>query len=280
MSKYLFFFKDSKPFVKLLMLICIFMVCTSFVSYLIYFIPISQLMGQIISQLIMFGASALVWGLMFEGSTYSFIELRRKGFVFYLLSSILLVLFVIPFIDGIGIFNDSWNFKGDEVFRSIENQAKLSMSRLLSDKSFIGLVLNIFTLALLPAITEELFFRAAMQKTFVNLVKNQFLGIFLTSIIFSLAHFQLFSFLPRVFLGLFLGYLYSYSKNLIIPIIFHFINNSIVVVAYFLFINKVIDIDFNQVGAIYNPILFTISIIVIGIFFYIGYKKQRKNVSL
>ncbi|MBP1630509.1 MAG: amino terminal protease self-immunity [Bacteroidetes bacterium] len=280
MSKYLFFFKDSKPFVKLLMLICIFMVCTSFVSYLIFFIPMSQLMGQIISQFIMFGASALIWGLVFEGSAYSFIELKRKGFVFYLLSSISLVLFVIPFIDGIGVFNDSWHFNGDEVFRSMENQAKLSMARLLSDKSFTGLLLNIFTLALLPAITEELFFRAAMQKTFVNLVKNQFLGIFLTSIIFSLAHFQLFSFLPRVFLGLFLGYLYTYSKNLIIPIIFHFINNSIVVVAYFLFINKVIDIDFNQVGAIYNPILFTISIIVIGIFFYIGYKKQRKNVSL
>lgn len=280
MSKYLFFFKDSKPFVKLLMLICIFMVCASFVSYLIYFIPMSQLMVQIISQLIMFGASALIWGLVFEGSAYSFIELKRKGFVFYFLPSILLVLFVIPFIDGIGVFNDSWHFNGDELFRSMENQAKLSMGRLLSDKSFTGLVLNIFTLALLPAITEELFFRAAMQKTFVNLVKNQFLGIFLTSIIFSLAHFQLFSFLPRVFLGLFLGYLYSYSKNLIIPIIFHFINNSIVVVAYFLFINKVIDVDFNHVGAIYNPILFTISIIVIGIFFYIGYKKQRKNVSL
>ena len=139
-----------------------------------------------------------------------------------------------------------------------------------------GLIINIVVIAFLPAVLEELFFRAAMQKTMISLVKYRFLGILLTSIIFSLLHFQLFSCIPRVFLGLFLGYLYIISQNIIVPIIFHFINNLTVVVGSYLFYSNLIEFDINKLGIVYNPLLFIISILLIGLIFIYEKKKAKK----
>ncbi|HHT03985.1 MAG TPA: CPBP family intramembrane metalloprotease [Bacteroidales bacterium] len=150
------------------------------------------------------------------------------------------------------------------------------MKGFLSDTSSLGLIINIIVIALLPAILEEVFFRGAMQRTMINLVKYRFLGILLTSILFSLIHFQPFSSIPRVFLGLFLGYLYVFSKNIIYPIIFHFLNNLTVVIGSYLFYTNDIDIDINKVGEVYNPILFMVSIFIISSIFIFEKRKETK----
>ncbi|MBP6429483.1 MAG: hypothetical protein KA273_03705 [Bacteroidales bacterium] len=65
MKRYSFFFKDAQPFVKLLMLICIFMVLTSFSAFMMMFFKMDSMLAQALSQIIMFGGSALLWGMMF-----------------------------------------------------------------------------------------------------------------------------------------------------------------------------------------------------------------------
>jgi hypothetical protein len=51
--------------------------------------------------------------------------------------------------------------------------------------------------------------------------------------VFSLAHFQIYSFLPRLFLGMILGYAYFYGKSLWYPMIGHLLNNSLGVIFYY-----------------------------------------------
>jgi hypothetical protein len=60
--------------------------------------------------------------------------------------------------------------------------------------------------------------------------RSRHLAVWVTSLIFSLVHFQFYGFLPRLFLGALLGYLFLYTGNLWIPILFHFINNATVLV--------------------------------------------------
>ncbi len=276
MKRYSFFFKDTKPFVKLMMLICIFMVFTSISGFIMLFANLQPLLAQAISQIIMFGGSAIVWGIMFESSSYKFMETKKNNTLYYIALSILLVFIATPFIDGIGIWNDGWDIKSGEAFRQMEESASEIMKGFLSNTTPLGLTINIIVIALLPAIMEEVFFRGAMQKTMIKFVKYRFLGILLTSIIFSLLHFQLFSCIPRVFLGLFLGYLYVISQNIIVPIIFHFINNLTVVVGSYLFYSNLIEFDINKLGSVYNPLLFIISILLIGSIFIYEKKKAKK----
>jgi len=276
MNRFSFFFKDTKPFVKLMMLLCIFMVITSLTGFMMLFFKMEPLLAQALSQILMFGGSAFLWGLMFEGSAYSFMDIKRSNTIYYLVLSLVLVFIATPFIDGLGIWNDGWELKSGQVFRDMEENASLIMKGFLSNTTPIGLIINIVVIALLPAILEEVFFRGAMQKTMINLVKYRFLGILITAILFSLIHFQPFSSIPRVFLGLFLGYLYVFSKNIIYPILFHFINNLTVVIGSYLFYSNIIEFDINKVGVVFNPILFILSIIMISAVFIFEKRKETR----
>ena len=90
-------------------------------------------------------------------------------------------------------------------------------------------IIALAILALLPAIAEESLFRGCLQKVFIRLTGNSFMGILITSILFSLMHGSYYGFLVRLFLGGLLGYIYYYSKNIWLNISMHFLNNAFVV---------------------------------------------------
>lgn len=107
------------------------------------------------------------------------------------------------------------------------------------------LFLSLFIMAFLPALFEEVFFRAALQNLLVNWWKKPMLAIAVSSLLFSLVHGSIFLFLSRAILGFALGLLYYKSKNIWVNIIAHFINNGIIIVAMFIFSlqNKKIDVN-------------------------------------
>lgn len=261
MKKYSFYFKESKPFVKLMMLICIFMVFTSIASFILSISSMPALAAQALSQIIMFGLATLLWSLMFEGTTYKNISFETQNISYYFIIALALLFVSMPMIDGINIWNNSWHFQGEESFRLMEENAQRVMEKFMQDTSTSNLILNIIVLALIPAILEEYFFRVALQTTMINLFRNRHIGILITSILFSLIHFQLFSFLPRVILGMFLGYLYVFSKNVLVPMTYHFLNNLIVVLGYYLLNTKITETNITETGYIYTPVLFALSII-------------------
>jgi membrane protease YdiL (CAAX protease family) len=132
-----------------------------------------------------------------------------------------------------GFIFPEWMSGVEEVMRSMEDAALETTILLLSGKTISSLVLNLVVVAGLAAISEELFFRGAMQQFIQEKLKNKHLSIWLTALIFSIVHFQFYGFLPRLFLGAILGYLFSYTRNLWIPILLHFLNNATVIVFNF-----------------------------------------------
>jgi len=118
----------------------------------------------------------------------------------------------------------------EQTIRSMEDAAQETTDLLLSVDTIGGLLLNLLIVAGLAALSEELFFRGALQQFLQEKFRNGHAAVWLSALIFSMVHFQFYGFMPRLFLGALLGYLFLYTGNLWIPIIFHFINNATVLV--------------------------------------------------
>lgn len=114
-----------------------------------------------------------------------------------------------------------------------EQQMEILTKQLLLMKNPKDLVINLFMIAVLPAISEELFFRGSVQRLFTKWIKNYHAGIWITAIIFSAIHIQFYGFFPRMLLGALFGYLLIWSGSIWYPITAHFVNNgTTVIVAY------------------------------------------------
>ena len=121
--------------------------------------------------------------------------------------------------------SDEWLAKAKELEQTYKN-AMLNMAYMKTASDFI---LAILVMALAPAVFEEILFRGAFQKIFVQWTKNAWVGIIITSILFSAIHFSYFGFLPRIALGMILGLIFYYTNNLWLSILQHFLNNAFIV---------------------------------------------------
>jgi membrane protease YdiL (CAAX protease family) len=111
-------------------------------------------------------------------------------------------------------------------FKSLEDEYNKEMMVIANMKSLQDYLLSLTIIALLPAIFEEMLFRGVLQPIMVNLSKNVFTGILITSIVFSAIHISYYGFLPRLALGLIIGYIFYFSKNLWLASITHFLYNA------------------------------------------------------
>ena len=88
-------------------------------------------------------------------------------------------------------------------------------------------IIVIISVALVPAVFEELAFRGALQPLLIRATGKPWLGIAIASVIFSAIHFQFYGFLPRVFLGALFGW-FAYRSGSIVPgMLAHFVNNAL-----------------------------------------------------
>ena len=201
----------------------------------------------------MFIVPALVLALFFGGSIGRYLYLNKKPAFILSLLAILIVFSASPLINVLGVWNagmslPSWMSGIEEWMRqSEESAAKLTELFVYTD-NISGLLFNLFMIALIPAIGEEFLFRGVIQRVIGDLSKNNHVAIWVTAILFSALHMQFYGFLPRALLGAMFGYLLIWSGNLWLPVIAHFINNGVAVVAYYLYKKGSINIDPDAIG--------------------------------
>ena len=113
-----------------------------------------------------------------------------------------------------------------------EINIKQTVDNFLAVKTIGGFLFNLFLMAILPAFSEELFFRGAVQ----NILSEKFskhTAIWIAAVIFSLIHVEMSGFFPRMLIGAMFGYLLVWTKTLWLPVLAHFVNNAIGVTAGF-----------------------------------------------
>lgn len=191
--------------------------------------------ATVVQDVVAFIIPALVTALMVTPLPATFLGVDRRFSMPQLLIAIAVMISSIPAMNIIIEWNahlplPEWAGGIEQYMRQAEDRAAESVRLMLSGNGTASLILSVMIVGVLAALSEELFFRGALQ----NLISSGPLGIhtsiWLTAIIFSLFHMQFYGFVPRVLLGAYFGYLLWWSRSLWLPIIIHALNNSVYVV--------------------------------------------------
>ena len=185
----------------------------------------------------------------------------------YIIIGVALMFISLPVTNQLTRWNEAMSFGGafekfEEYLKSMEEMAASLTEKMLNVDTIGGLLLNLLVIALIPAVGEELTFRGVLQQGLMRRMKNPHLAIIISAAIFSFIHFQFYGFLPRMFLGILLGYMFYITGSLWTSIAMHFVNNGTAVVLYYLNNKGIIDIDPETFGSTQYPWLTTISLIV------------------
>lgn len=187
---------------------------------------------------------------------------------------------ILPFNGWVAEWNENIVFP--ESMAALETKLKSlhemyeSTSEMLMNGSnlFVGIII----FGLLAAISEEFLFRGVIQKAFVKFFKNVHVGIIVTALIFSAFHSDFYGFFPRFILGLMLGYMFWLSGSIWASIIMHFVNNSTIVMLYFLNKKEIISIDAESFGSTDSVFLIILSLVVtVAIFVICNRLKNRRD---
>ena len=189
-----------------------------------------------ISLLIMTLFSFLIPALIFTRLHYRnrylfFLGLRSLPRGTWLAASAVMLLLMLPIIQYSYQINQSLPLP--KWMTEMESSASDTLEVLLQMNNPQDLVISILLIAILPALGEELVFRGILQKYGYRFFRSNQVSVWITAIIFSAIHLQFAGFFPRFLLGLFLGYLYLWTRNLWVPIFVHFLNNAIMLVVAF-----------------------------------------------
>ena len=109
-----------------------------------------------------------------------------------------------------------------------------SYLQLLTANNIIEYIIVIVAVSITPAVCEEFFFRGYVQKSF-EYKQKPITAILLTSVFFGLYHFNPYGLLPLIVIGMYLGYAVYKSNSIVVPIILHFLNNYISIIAFFIY---------------------------------------------
>lgn len=125
----------------------------------------------------------------------------------------------------------------EKLFREMEDKAALITNSILDVSSVWGMLCGVIVVGLMAALSEELFFRAGLQRMLAGRFgmaggtrRQAIVAIWVGAIVFSVMHFQMFGFAPRMLLGAYFGYLLYKSGSIWPGVVAHFLNNSLVVV--------------------------------------------------
>jgi membrane protease YdiL (CAAX protease family) len=212
---------------------------------------------------------------------------RKKVSEFYgfakptlgLLGLVFLIMVVsMPFMEWTALWNQQMHFP--EFLKSVEHWMKakeaeaMRMTYAFLKVNGLGdFFINLFMIALVPAVAEELMFRGGVQRAFKRMFDNPHIAIWLAAFVFSAIHMQFYGFLPRLLLGALFGYLYLWTGSLWYAILAHFINNAYAVCfAWYLQAN---NMPLNQTeGTLNTPWYGYVISLLAGIYLIIYFKNK------
>ena len=206
----------------------------------------------------------------------------NKPWLLYILIGAALMFVSLPVTNQLTAWNEAMNFGStferlEEYMKTLEEAAQAATEKMLKADNIGGLLFNLLIIALIPAVGEELTFRGVLQQGLTRRM-NPHVAIILSAAIFSFIHFQFYGFLPRMFLGILLGYMFYVSGSLWTSILMHFVNNGTAVVLYYLNDKGIVNVDVDHFGAM-SPTMVAISAVVTIALIVVCWRKSKELVQ-
>ncbi|WP_157493538.1 CPBP family intramembrane glutamic endopeptidase [Draconibacterium sediminis] len=209
---------------------------------------------QVVQAIGFFIVPPFILGYLFHGKSNEYLYLDKTFNSQSVILVVVMMFFASPLINLIGELNSNMSFPDwlsgvEEWMRNAEENAADITEAFLNVKTIGGLAFNVFMIALLPAVGEELLFRGVIQKIFSKMTRSHHWGIWISAILFSALHMQFYGFVPRVLLGALFGYMLVWSGSMWLPIIAHFLNNAIAVIAMYFINNGMMNPQYEEIGS-------------------------------
>jgi membrane protease YdiL (CAAX protease family) len=225
---------------------------------------------QLINAIGLFIIPSILFAFLIHKNGTNYLKLNRGCNVVLFLIIPLLMIASQPIINLTAEMNK--HLKLPEFLKSVEiwmqrleNNAEIITNAFLAGTNISTFLFNLFLIAIIPAIGEELMFRGIVQRILHDWTKNIHIAIWISAILFSAMHMQFYGFLPRMLMGALFGYIFYLSGSLWIPILAHFINNALAVSLHFL-MNRGYNIDYLEKVGTGNSALFFVACSAIIIF--------------
>lgn len=234
---------------------------------------------QLIQSILLFVVPPFILAFLWSDAPAKYLKISTPSKLTDYLLVVALMLCSIPVVNLLAYLNQQIILPDqfhalEQWMRSTEKELERLTYKMLQVNTIKDLIFNMFLIAVLAGLGEELFFRGIIQRILSDRLSPA-LAIWITAFIFSAIHMQFYGFIPRLLLGAMLGYLLYWSDDLWMPILAHTINNGVAVVYYYLTFNgyKVIDIETIGTGTtIYAGI---ISVILTAGILYVIYRRRR-----
>lgn len=209
--------------------------------------------SQLLTSVGLFVVPPIIFTYLSGHPPFHFLKMNRLPVLMLSMGAIVLMWVQLPWINAVGAWNNSIVLDGQfaELYQSLrakEDAATAMIEAFLEMSGPLQLIFTFFLVAVVPAIGEEMLFRGVLQPVFIRVFKNQHLGIWVTAFVFSFIHFQFFGFVPRMLIGVYLGYLFTWTGNIWYPVLAHLANNGLAVVGYYLLQHKYVEVSPDAIG--------------------------------
>ncbi len=214
-----------------------------------------------------------------QQSSFEFLKMNFFPTMVSLLIVFGIMLVVQPLVELTGKWNAAFPFPESfgiaDWVKQAEEQGEIVTKAFLKADNIGVFLLNVLIMALLPALGEEIFFRGMIQQYITKAVKNVYIAIVITAIIFSAFHFQFMGFLPRMLLGIILGCIFVWSRNIWLVVFAHFLNNGAAVTLDYLNQRGIINEEQLESVASDNVSVVLLSLVLLGMLMF-ALQKQNK----
>ena len=234
--------EKASPLVKALCLLSLMLVC-SIVSLLIYNACIHDTstdalrLLQVLQSVCIFIVPCMVGAALWSQQPVRWLRLDSLPSLASVGIAVSVVVCAVPFINLLSHINQQITLPEslneiEQWMRQSEEQAATLTEQFLCGKGYYDLFVNLLVMSVLPAFSEEIVFRGTLQPLFGE-QRNRHCAVWCCAILFSAIHMQFYGFLPRMLMGVGLGYMVVWSGSLWLPILAHALNNALAVVTYF-----------------------------------------------
>lgn len=225
---------------RLLLLLCMMLLGVIATSLLMILVPDSNLFAMLtVQDLLAFILPAVVTMAILYRRPLSVMGLGTAPSWGAIAIVVLFYLISLPAMNWLVELNKAmslpaWMSNIEQAMRSAEDSAAEITREILDINSVWQLILCVLVVGVLAGLSEEMLFRGALMRTMQDSRLGKHAVVWISAIVFSAFHLQFYGFVPRMLLGVWLGYLLVWTGSLWVPIIAHTLNNSTVVVMSYL----------------------------------------------